>query len=110
MWYKQRVRGKVQDILRDSCRYSELVWQRVDDIFREKENEKKKNGKERMVFLTPYRIRREQDSKCGVMKIPSFFCAKQYDKRPQNNDTLIVQTRMAYRYTCITTHLRSLHI
>ena len=45
MWYKQRVRGKVQDILRDSCRYSEKVGQRVDDTFREKENEKEKNGK-----------------------------------------------------------------
>ena len=33
----------------------------------------RKMEKERMVFLTPYRIRREQDSKCGVMKIPSFL-------------------------------------
>ena len=41
-----------------------------------KKMRKRKMEKERIVFLTPYRIRREQDRKCGVMKIPSFFCAK----------------------------------
>ena len=45
---------------------------------------------------------KRQQMRC--YKDTEFLGAKYYDKRPQNNDTLIVQTRIAYRYTQITHH------
>ena len=41
----------------------------------------------------------EKDSKCGNINILSSLGTKYHDKRPQNNDILIVQTRM-WQVTC----------
>ena len=68
---------------------------------RERERERKHIRKRIVANLKTYRVGKIY-SKCGVISILSFLGAKYPDKRPQNNDILIVQRRTAYTYKQIT--------
>ena len=63
---------------------------------RERESEREKQGQYGIFDNISYLKEKRQQLRC--YEDTEFLGAKQYDKRPQNNDTLIVQTRTAYRY------------